>query len=81
MATTEATNEPLVIGRLRIPAENVDEWRRVGEEIHEFIAAGKPVPKSLMLRSYILEGVDPAHAEWLAEHGELGECNDCHAVD
>jgi len=70
-----------VIGRLRIPAENVEEWRRVGEEIHEFIAAGKPVPKSLMLRSSLLEGVDPTHAEWLAEHGELGECNDTHAVD
>ena len=76
MATTEVIIEPLVIGRLRIPAENVEEWQRIGEQIHDFIVAGKAIPKELTLRACILEGMDPAHAEWIAEHGEIGECGD-----
>jgi hypothetical protein len=81
MANPTVNAEPLVIGRLRIPAENVEEWRRVGEEIQGFIEAGNPVPKSLMKRSYILQGMSEADAEWFSEHGEMGESNDTREVD
>lgn len=80
MAKPITDQEPLVVGRLRIPAENVEEWRELGEEIHGYIAAGKAVPKDLLKRSYIFEGMSEADAEWAAEHGESGEMNDCHEI-
>ena len=78
MGASAVSTEPVVVGNLRIPAENYAEYVRVTDEMHEFVVAGKAIPKELRRRAYLLEGMAPADAEWFAEHGEMGECGDTH---
>ena len=75
------TTEPVIVGNLRIPAENFEEWTRLNDEAHDLMVAGEPTPREMTVRLYVLEGARPADAELLADFPTGGEEHDCHAVD
>ncbi len=78
MATV--TKDYVQVGGLRIPVENIDEWDALNERTHEFIVAGKEVPRDIRQRMYELEGLSPQDAALLASCPEGGELNDCREI-
>jgi hypothetical protein len=75
------TTEPVIVGNLRIPAENFAEWEHLNNEAHDLMVAGEPIPQEMAVRLYVLEGASEAVAELVASIPHGCEEHDCHAVD
>lgn len=75
------TTEPVIVGNLRIPAENFEEWARLNDEAHGFDVRGEPVPRDITARMLVLQGMSEADAKFHAQFGENPEAGDCRAVD
>ena len=74
------TTEPVIVGNLRIPAENFPEWERLNHEMHELTMAGKTVPRAMQVRTYVLQGASEADAGLLASVPPGDEENDTHEL-
>ena len=70
------TTESVIVGNLRIPAENFAEWERLNHEMHELTAAGKTVPCAMQIRTYVLQGASEADARLIASVPPGHEEND-----